>query len=198
MMLAASMSWRKCSAMNPKNRELSQRVAHALRHEPWLYELELDAAGWTPVDALLDSLRRSGDGWAELARSDLEQMIVSSSKKRYEIEGDRIRAIYGHSVPGLFSRDSAIPPERLFHGTSRVACEAIFSQGLKPMGRQYVHLSVDVETARAVGERKDSTPLLLEVSALSASERGIQFYRGNEKVWLVRELPVEFLKKASW
>lgn len=64
------------------------------------------------------------------------------------------------------------------------------------MGRQYVHLSVDVETAWAVGERKDSTPLLLEVSALSASERGIQFYRGNEKVWLVRELPVEFLKKG--
>jgi len=28
---------------------LSKTVAHALRHEPWLYELELDEEGWTPV-----------------------------------------------------------------------------------------------------------------------------------------------------
>ena len=181
--------------MKPNNRELSQRLSHALRHEPWLYELELDTAGWTTVDAVLDSLRRSGDDWTELARDDLERMIANSSKKRHEIEGDRIRALYGHSVPGLFSREVAVPPEGLFHGTSRVACEVILSEGLKPMGRQYVHLSVDVETARAVGERKDSHPVLLEISALKASKSGVQFYRGNEKVWLAKELPAEFLKR---
>lgn len=181
--------------MKPNNRELSQRVSHALRHEPWLYELELDTAGWTTVDAVLDSLRRSGDGWTDLSRDDLERMIADSSKRRHEIEGDRIRALYGHSVHGLFSREAAVPPERLFHGTSRAACEAILSEGLKPMGRQYVHLSVDVETARAVGERKDSDPVLLEVSALRASKSGVQLYRGNEKVWLAKEVPVEFLKR---
>ena len=31
--------------------DLSEAVSHALRHEPWLYELELDDAGWAPVDA---------------------------------------------------------------------------------------------------------------------------------------------------
>jgi hypothetical protein len=36
--------------------ELSKAVSHALRHEPWLYELELDDAGWTPVDALVNAL----------------------------------------------------------------------------------------------------------------------------------------------
>lgn len=177
---------------------LSRQVSHALRHEPWLYELELDREGWTSLNDLVDALQRSGVEWSGLGRADLERMVAGSSKKRHEIEGERIRAIYGHSVPGLFSREAAVPPERLFHGTSRVAYEAILSQGLQPMGRQYVHLSVDVETARAVGERKDSAPLLLDVSALSASENGIQFYRGNEKVWLVKELPAEFLKEATW
>lgn len=29
--------------------KVSKVVAHALRHEPWRYELELDEAGWVPV-----------------------------------------------------------------------------------------------------------------------------------------------------
>ena len=35
---------------------LSRVVSHALRHEPWLYELELDEDGWV------------GGGWAKLTR----------------------------------------------------------------------------------------------------------------------------------
>lgn len=34
--------------------KLSRAVSHALRHEPWLYELELDGEGWTTY------FRRSG------------------------------------------------------------------------------------------------------------------------------------------
>jgi len=32
--------------------ELSRIVSHALRHEPWVYELELDEEGWVQMDAL--------------------------------------------------------------------------------------------------------------------------------------------------
>jgi RNA:NAD 2'-phosphotransferase (TPT1/KptA family) len=32
---------------------LPRKVSHALRHEPWLYELEVDAAGWVCLDQLL-------------------------------------------------------------------------------------------------------------------------------------------------
>ena len=34
--------------------QISRVVSHALRHEPWLYELELDAEGWTEVAAKRD------------------------------------------------------------------------------------------------------------------------------------------------
>ena len=36
---------------------LSKVISHALRHEPWLYELELDKSGWVLLDQLLQDLR---------------------------------------------------------------------------------------------------------------------------------------------
>jgi putative RNA 2'-phosphotransferase len=45
---------------------LSKTLAHALRHAPWLYELELDDAGWTPVAALLQALRQQRPAWCTL------------------------------------------------------------------------------------------------------------------------------------
>jgi putative RNA 2'-phosphotransferase len=175
------------------NRDLSKTVSHALRHEPWVYELELDDEGWVSISQLLESLR-SIKVWSDLAQSDVEQMIASSAKQRHEISGDRIRAIYGHSVPGKLSRAPATPPEVLFHGTNLESIEAIKTDGLQPMMRQNVHLSLDEETAIEVGKRKTKTPVLLRVRSREASENGVAFYLGNDKVWLADEVPSRFIE----
>jgi len=61
------------------------------------------------------------------------------------------------------------------------------------MGRQYVHLSVDVATAVQVGERKSSAPVVLRVRARAASKQDVRFWRGNEMVWLADVVPAEFI-----
>ena len=176
---------------------VSKVVAHALRHEPWLYELELDDEGWVPVAELLDALHSKGPAWEHLAAPDLAELIAASSKRRYELDGDRIRALYGHSVPGRLTREAAQPPEQLFHGTSPRAAGSIREQGLVPMRRQYVHLSVDVGTARQVGRRKAPEPVLFVVRAAEAAADGVPFYRGNEQVWLADAVPAQYLSVAA-
>ena len=52
-------------------RDLSRTLSHALRHEPWLYELELDDAGWVPVNVLINTLRMSNQEWSSLTAADL-------------------------------------------------------------------------------------------------------------------------------
>ena len=173
---------------------LSRRIAHALRHEPWIYGLELDGHGWVSVDDLLAGLRSTGGpAWADLARTDLEQMVASSTKRRYELSNDRIRARYGHSVPGLSRRTPAQPPPVLFHGTAPSTWQAIRDTGLRPMTRQFVHLSVDTAQALAVGRRKHRKPVVLHVDAAGANAAGISFYPGNELVWLAEHVPPEFV-----
>ena len=56
-----------------------------------------------------------------------------------------------------------------------------------------MHLSVDRETATAVGRRKSNAPRILIVSAAKASKEGCIFYLGNDKVWLADHVPPEFI-----
>ena len=91
---------------------LSRLVSHVLRHEPWLYELELDDGGWVGVDELIEAVRGSGPEWSGVDRGVLERMVAESAKRRHEIVGDQIRALYGHSLPGLLRREVGVPPDR--------------------------------------------------------------------------------------
>ncbi|QIK73981.1 RNA 2'-phosphotransferase [Propioniciclava coleopterorum] len=168
-------------------------MSHALRHEPWRYELELDEHGWVPLDQLLDALREQGGEWAQVGRADVEAMLASAAKQRHELSGDRIRARYGHSTPNAVVLEAGEPPARLFHGTSHAAWLRIQAEGLRPMRRQYVHLSTDAEMATEVGRRRDPEPLLLTVDAAAAVAAGHTFHRGNDRVWLTASLPASFL-----
>ena len=181
--------------MKKDQNELSRAMSHALRHEPWLYEIELDDDGWASVEALVTALRQADPAWTELSRATVAEVIASSDKQRHELVGDRIRALYGHSVGGNLRRQTATPPPELFHGTSPQAAVVIESEGLKPMGRNYVHLSVDEATAEAVGRRKTANPVILTVDAGAAHADGVVFYAGNEKVWLADVVPARFVTK---
>jgi putative RNA 2'-phosphotransferase len=172
---------------------LSKTVSHALRHAPWEYELELDDAGWVPIVALLDALRDTRPEWRTLTTDDLSAVLAQSDKRRFEMAEGRIRALYGHSVPQRLAKAPAIPPTTLYHGTSARALAAIRAEGLRPMGRQYVHLSMDPGMARQVAGRKPGPPVILQIHAADAHRQGVVFYRGNEQVWLADIVPPGFI-----
>ncbi len=172
--------------------ELSKEISYALRHAPWEYELELDEQGFVPIEQLLHALNESGAYERQITQGDLEEIIASSEKKRHEIVGNKIRALYGHTTPQIIEKGLGNPPTILYHGTSHKALPKILEEGLKPMQRQYVHLSVDVDTATRVGKRRDPNPVILQIDAIAAQKAGVLFFIGNDKVWLCREMPKDF------
>jgi putative RNA 2'-phosphotransferase len=99
----------------------SRVVSHALRHQPWLYELELDEDGWTSVDALLDVLNREFPDGLQFSEQDLVEMIRKSSKRRHEIAAGRIRALYGHSLPGKLHGSCAFCQNVIWYARSSSA-----------------------------------------------------------------------------
>ena len=179
--------------MNYSN--LSKEVSYALRHAPWEYELELDSNGWVSIEQLISSFKNN-DEWKDLTKEDLVKMIELSEKKRHEIKDGKIRAFYGHSIPMKISKEVGSPPKTLYHGTSINYLDEIKSNGLKPMSRQYVHLSEDVDTAKLVGSRKKGETILLMIDTELAQSKGIKFYIGNDKVWLSDYIPPELIRES--
>lgn len=174
--------------------ELSKEVSYALRHAPWEYDLEMDEEGWVPVEQLLNALHGT-EKWKKLEESDLSNMIKKSEKKRHELKDGKIRSYYGHSTEMKILKKEQIPPNILYHGTARRFLESIRKNGLLPQNRQFVHLSKDLETAKSIGKRHDSKPCILIVDAKMARNDGINFYLGNENVWLADAISAKYLKE---
>lgn len=86
-----------------------------------------------------------------------------------------------------------MPPEVLFHGTSPEVAHLIKSEGLKPMKRQYIHLSSNREIAYQVGQRKARSPVILTIESGKAHNHNIKFYQGNKVVWLADYIPPQFI-----
>lgn len=178
--------------------DLSRAISHALRHDPSLYLIELDEAGWIPVDTLFTALGdHFGGDWTKLSEADVRRMLASSEKQRHEIRDGSIRARYGHSTPVISGLDWTAPPPNLYHGTSPDAWLAIKTGGLSPMRRQFVHLSSDVVVARSVGSRKAPRPVILRVDAAAASAEGIRFASANDAVWITPGVPPEFIEELD-
>lgn len=162
-------------------------MSRALRHDPARLGLVLDAAGWTPVDALCSALG--------VSVGEVEDVVANGSKQRYELADGHIRARYGHSLPGHVEMPPADPPPVLFHGTGAGTVEAILRDGLHAGGRQYVHLSPSPDTAREVGARH-GRPVILTVDAQAAAADGAVFRRGNDDTWLTDDLAPRYLRRT--
>ncbi len=173
---------------------LSKLMSVALRHDPAAFGLRLDAQGWVPVQQLLQAIR-SRRQWKDITEADFHAVLAASEKQRFEIHNGQIRALYGHSTPKKIHKPAGSPPAVLYHGTAKSNLAAILSQGLRPMSRQYVHLSEDVETATRVGRRKGETVVLLQID--TQADPTVNFYFGNDQTWLADEVPPQLLTVVS-
>ena len=124
-------------------------------------------------------------------------MIAESEKPRYEMRDGLIRALYGHSTLKRLEKSPAEPPKLLYHGTTDTALPLILGEGLKPMGRQYVHCSVDITMAQEVARRKGDRIVVLRVLAREAHQAGVVFYYGNALVWLADLIPSRYLQQLD-
>lgn len=177
-------------------RSLSKIISYALRHAPDEYNLVLDKNGWTDINILLCSIRKLHNEYSSIAYEDLLGMVASSEKRRHEIEGLKIRALYGHSIEGRIEKKNVEPPLFLYHGTSQQFFDLIKIEGLKKMKRQYVHLSLDINQAFKVAERKTTNPIILKVKAYEAYKMGVKFYE-EDNVWLCEFVPNKYIEKES-
>jgi putative RNA 2'-phosphotransferase len=171
---------------------LSKLMAYILRHRPDEFGLVLDEDGFISLKELLQAIAEE-EGWSYVRRSHIMEVASTSERERFEVQDERIRATYGHSLPHRIHYEPAAPPTILYHGTRRRAYPHILHRGLDPMGRSYVHLTTSPELAMRIGKRRDPQPVLLEIQAQRASEEGVPFYQANPLIYLTDHIPPSYI-----
>jgi len=170
---------------------LGRFLALVLRHRPESIGIALDPSGFVDLEVLAKAIA-GHPGWAWVSE-DVIRAAAERDARRYEIDGTRIRARYGHSVPIDAPGPPVVPPEWLYHGTSPESLVGVQREGLTPQGRQFVHLSATRQDALAVGKRHSSNPVVVTVLARRAHEAGVKFYQASAAIYLAREIVPDFL-----
>ena len=184
----------KSGKSDRRMRNTSKFISLILRHNPQVIGISLDEHGWADVKELIDGINRT-EGHS-LDMDTLDEIVRTDEKQRYSFNEDHtlIRANQGHSIPVDVELEEKIPPDILWHGTGQKYVSSIDVQGLIPKSRLYVHLSSDMETARKVGSRH-GRPVIYQVECRKMTEDGYRFFLSANRVWLTKEVPVEYLKK---
>lgn len=173
--------------------KLSRFLSYVLRHKPEEINLSLDSEGYADITQLITLTNIHTD--YNLTHSILDYIVSTDSKQRYSYDDTKtkIRANQGHSIPVDLNLTPTIPPDILYHGTSKRFLNSILSDGLKPMSRQYVHLSSDSTIAAMVGKRHGDSPIIFMIETKPLIESGYQFYLSENKVWLTDYIPAKYL-----
>lgn len=171
-------------------KKVSVKMSWLLRHcqEPLYIRLD---GGWAEIKTILYVLKKN---YPEVTLDTIKQIVAEDEKGRYSFDesGTKIRANQGHSIPGVVIKmESPEPPEFLYHGTATRFLDAIMHEGLKPMKRQFVHISPDYETAVKVGSRHGK-PVILKIRAKDFRGDGDELYRSSNGVWQAKYVAPEY------
>ena len=186
------MAEKKKNKANDAYVKISKFLSLVLRHSPETIRLDMDKNGWVSINELIANTNKYKN--MNLNHDIIKTVVANNDKQRFIVsdDGKRIRANQGHSITVDLELENKKPPDVLYHRTASRFLESIMRDGIKSMNRQYVHLSLTEETAQKVGKRHGN-PVILFINSKDMHEEGHKFYLSENKVWLVRYVPVKYI-----
>ncbi len=176
---------------------LGRTMAGTLRHFPEKFGLTMDEQGFVPMRDFINAMKRSNQRYHWLRPHHIIALIETDPKGRYQCSNDLIRATYGHSIDLDLRLPTDNIPGLLYYPTTPEEADIILETGLKPSDRKLVHLSKTYGDAFNAGRVRTETPVILEIDATRAIGSGLEIQRAGRTVFLVHEVPPEFLKRAE-
>lgn len=166
--------------------QASKKLSWLLRHGASEAGVSMDADGWAKIDDVLRVVR--------VSRAMFDQAVAQNDKKRFEVDGDFVRACQGHSS-GVVSTEAMeaswteleASDGLVWHGTSVDAIDGIAKSGIVSVSRTHVHLAES--TNSTVGKRAN-VDVLLGVSIAAMRAAGERLWKSPNGVILARHVPV--------
>jgi len=176
---------------------LGRTMAGVLRHFPERYDLAIDKNGWIDLRDFITALQSRNRRLRFLKPPHVIALIETDPKGRYQFRDAKIRATYGHTFDVELDLAAENIPDVLFYPTSEEEFVNLQAGGLKPPHRKMVHLSRTYEAALEAGRVRNPNPVIIEIDAKAARAGGNVIMKAGKTVYLTREVPPEFLRRAA-
>ena len=173
---------------------LSKLMSYVLRHNPWKFGLKPDEYGFVSIKDLIRAISRI---YSWITEENVKEVIAEDEKGRFEIRRSKIRARYGHSYEVRINHEEDRSSKILYHGTAVRNLKRILQEGIKPMGRQFVHLSIDKENAIETAKRHDKNIVIFEIDAECLREKGYKIYVAGKFVRIAKYVPPDCIVKRE-
>jgi len=172
--------------MSDLEKEIARETAKALRHDPDALGLSLTEKGWVTLEDLHYGFMESTphDFDVEFLRDALE----THNRRRFQFEGDRVRALAGHTTSQV-RYDLREPPEGSFYLTfSQRHHERLSSVGITQSRQKYTKVFPNPLLAyKDAKRRRIKGGILVSIDAQRAYHDGTLFYyHGGD--WYVTEV----------
>lgn len=175
-------------AATPKHiARLSKFLSYILGRRPDEFGLVPDPQGYVRIKELLKALHEE-EGWRHLRMGHFNEVAISMVPPPIEIEEDRIRASDRSQLPIMTQAEQM--PKLLYFTVRQRAYPAVSEKGTTAGSRPHLVLSSDITMAQRLGRRIDNQPVMLTVQVQRAIERGAQFQRYGESLYLADRIDV--------
>ena len=173
-------------------------MAGVLRHFPDKFGVEMDAQGWVGIEPFVEEMRKQKERLHWIKPYHVVAIVATDPKGRYQIEGEHVRATYGHSLDlDLKDLPGDSVPDDLYYPVTEEEVELILERSLQPTDRKKVHLSRSYENALAAGLRRAESPIILKVDSYQARMDGILIQQAGKTVFITDEVPAQYLSRAD-
>lgn len=176
---------------------IGRTMAGALRHFPETFGLEMDEQGFVNLRDFVKALQTHQRRFHWVRPHHIIAVIETDPKGRYQVSNESIRATYGHSIELDLRLPTDNIPEELYYPTTQEEADIILETGLKPSDRKMVHLSKTYQDAMSAGLVRTENPVILAVDVERAVEDGFAVQRAGRTVFLAKEIPSEYLRRAE-
>ncbi len=176
---------------------LGRILALVLRHAPEKFGVDMDINGWVNTRELSESISKQRRHYHWLRGWHFSAIANSDEKGRYQVEGEMIRATYGHSIELELDLPTDDIPEALYWPCEPEQVKAILELGITAGDRQHVHLSKTITKAMEAGHVRIDRPAIMEVDTTRAIADGNIIYRAGKSVYLTTDMPADYLYQVE-
>jgi putative RNA 2'-phosphotransferase len=166
--------------------QLAKFISYILARRPDEFGLVPDPDGFVKIKDLLKAMAEEA-GWRYVRRAHINEILLTLPSPSVEIQGNFIRATSREHLSLPAPADNL--PKLLYTCVRSRAYPFVLDRGIHPMGHPYVILSPSTSLAERMGRRFDQSPVTLTVQVKKTLDRGNQYLRAGELLFLTGKIP---------